>query len=255
MAGGVAIAGACGISDDLRMPVPPPPPPPPAARAAPPDSPRARCAARCLRASALLAAVSAVLLTLVAVEWGPLMSLDRWTADGLHHAAVAHPGPTRAARVLTDWVWSPTAMRVALAATAVWLVWRRRLPLALWSAGTAIVGTALQQGLKAAVGRDRPHWPDPVDSARYSAFPSGHALTATVVCGLLVWLLVLHGVRKSWVWTAAVAAAVSVVGVGFTRVYLGVHWLSDVVGGTLLGAALLTGAVGAYGLGWWRGDS
>ncbi|KOG86042.1 membrane protein, partial [Streptomyces varsoviensis] len=52
--------------------------------------------------------------------------------------------------------------------------------------------------------------------------------------------------------TATAAAAVSVAGVSLTRVYLGVHWLSDVVGGALLGAALLMGAVGAYGLGVWR---
>ncbi|MEV0277987.1 phosphatase PAP2 family protein [Streptomyces sp. NPDC050610] len=233
------------------MPIPLPPPPS-AARATPLDSPRARCAVRCLWASALLAAASAALLVLVAVEWGPLMSADRRVAEGLHHVAVTHPGLTRTGRVLTDWVWSPTAMRAALVAVAAWLVWRRELPLALWAAGTAVVGTALQQGLKAAVGRERPHWPDPVDSARYSAFPSGHALTAMVVCGLLVWLLVLHGARKAWVRAAAVVATVSVVGVGFTRVYLGVHWLSDVAGGTLLGAALLMGSAGAYGHGRWR---
>ncbi|MFE7115493.1 phosphatase PAP2 family protein [Streptomyces sp. NPDC057654] len=220
-----------------------PPPPPPASRPASPYAP-----VRCLRASALLAAACAVLLTLVAVEWGPLESLDRWVADGLHRVAVTHPGLTRAARVLTDWVWSPTAMRAVLVAVVAWLVWRRELPLALWAAGTAALGTALQQGLKAAVGRDRPHWPDPVDSATYSAFPSGHALTATVVCGLAVWLLVLHGARRAWVRTAVAVAAVSVAGVGFTRVYLGVHWLSDVAGGTLLAAALLMGVVGAYGL-------
>ncbi|MEV0261885.1 phosphatase PAP2 family protein [Streptomyces sp. NPDC050617] len=222
------------------MPIPLPPP---AAGA-----PRARCTVRCLRASALLAAVSAVLLTLVAAEWGPLESLDRWVADGLHRVAVTHPGLTRTARVLTDWVWSPTAMRAALVAVAAWLAWRRELPLVLWAAGTAVLGTALQQGLKFAIGRDRPRWPDPVDSAKYSAFPSGHALTATVVCGLLVWLLVLHGARRAWIRAAVAVAAVSVVGVSLTRVYLGVHWLSDVTGGTLLGAVLLLGAVGAYGL-------
>ncbi|MFH8985504.1 phosphatase PAP2 family protein [Streptomyces varsoviensis] len=226
--------------------------PPPAGRATPPDCPRARCAARCLRAGALLAAVSAVLLTLVALEWGPLVSLDRSVADVLHRVAVGQPGLTRAARVLTDWVWSPTAMRAALLAVGAWLVWRRELPLALWAAATAALGTVLQQGLKAAVDRPRPHWPDPVDSARYAAFPSGHALTATVVCGLLVWLLALHGTRSTWLGTATAAAAVSVAGVSLTRVYLGVHWLSDVVGGALLGAALLMGAVGAYGLGVWR---
>ncbi len=64
---------------------------------------------------------------------------------------------------------------------------------------------------------------------------------------MLLWLLRLHGARPPWRWAAGAVAGVSVVGVGFTRVYLGVHWLSDVVGGWLLGGALVAGAASAYG--------
>lgn len=94
--------------------------------------------------------------------------------------------------------------------------------------------------MKWAVGRERPGWPDPVDSAQYASLPSGHAMTATVSCGLLLWVLALHW-RESWRgWSViAVAALVSVLGVGWTRVYLGVHWPSDVVAGWLLGFCLV----------------
>jgi membrane-associated phospholipid phosphatase len=97
--------------------------------------------------------------------------------------------------------------------------------------------------MKAAVDRPRPVWPDPVDSAHYAAFPSGHAMTATVVCGLLLWLLHHHGAGRALWRTAVTVAAVSVTGVGVTRVWLGVHWASDVVAGWLLGGLVVVLAV------------
>ena len=144
------------------------------------------------------------------------------------------PGWTRTNRLLTDWVWDPWTMRALVALTVGWLLWRReRLP-ALWVICTAALGTVAQQGLKAAVGRDRPQWPDPVDSAHYAAFPSGHALTATVTFGLVLWVLWTHHAAARWLRVTVVVAAVSVAGVGFSRLFLGVHWLSDVLAGWLL---------------------
>ncbi|GAA3368689.1 hypothetical protein GCM10017744_085730 [Streptomyces antimycoticus] len=86
-----------------------------------------------------------------------------------------------------------------------------------------------------------------MDSAHYAAFPSGHALTAIVAFGLLLWLMTLHGAPARWLRLMIAVAAVSVLGVGFTRLYLGVHWPSDVLGGWLLGAALVYGAIASYG--------
>ncbi|MFF5982288.1 phosphatase PAP2 family protein [Streptomyces olindensis] len=200
------------------------------------------------RASAGLAGVlalcSALLLTLVAARWSPLIDTDGEIAATTHRWAVDESGVTQACRILTDWVWDPWTMRLLCAVVVVWLVVRLAARwTAVWLAAAVALGTVLQQGLKAAVDRPRPVWPDPVDSAHYAAFPSGHAMTATVVCGLLLWLLHRHGVAPG-VWRAAVAVAVvSVVGVGLTRVWLGVHWPSDVVGGWLLGATVVAGAV------------
>lgn len=68
-------------------------------------------------------------------------------------------------------------------------------------------------------------------------------MTATVVCGLLLWLLHRFGAGRA-LWRTAVAAAVaSVLGVGVTRVWLGVHWPSDVLGGWLFGALAVALAV------------
>ncbi|WP_399094380.1 phosphatase PAP2 family protein [Streptomyces sp. BBFR2] len=201
-------------------------------------------------ASAVLVgcAVPAVVLTLlVTAGWAPLVGLDRSVADTLHATAVGAPGWTHVNRILTDWVWDPWTMRALLAVVAGVLVRRGAWPLAVWVAATALAGTALQQGLKAAVDRDRPVWPDPVDSAHYQAFPSGHALSVTVAGGLVLWLLWRHACRPAVRRAAVAVVAVSMAGVGFTRVLLGVHWLSDVVGGWLIGATVVAASVAAHG--------
>ncbi|WP_338932675.1 phosphatase PAP2 family protein [Streptomyces netropsis] len=213
---------------------------------APPAAPARPTRSVWLRSGAVLCALFIVLLVLVGSGWQPLDSLDRRVANDLHPVAVTHEGWTHVMRLLSDWLWDPWTMRAALAVAALWLLWRRQRLLALWIVVTSALGTALQQGLKAAVGRNRPHWPDPLATPHYQAFPSGHALTATVACGLLVWLLWLHGVERRRVRAALVVSVVSVLGVGFTRVYLGVHWLSDVVGGALLGAALVAASAWTY---------
>ncbi|XUL92782.1 phosphatase PAP2 family protein [Streptomyces galilaeus] len=198
-----------------------------------------------------LALASALLLTLVAVEWRPLIDLDGRIAGTTHRWAVEDHGVTQVCRILTDWIWDPLTLRLVCAITMVWLVWRRSAwRTALWLAATCALGTLLQQTLKALVDRPRPVWPDPVDSAHYAAFPSGHAMTATVVCGLLLWLLHRYDAGRA-VWrTAITLAVISVAGVGLTRVWLGVHWPSDVVGGWILGAFVVAVAVGVYERRW-----
>ncbi|MDX3093266.1 phosphatase PAP2 family protein [Streptomyces sp. ME01-24h] len=199
---------------------------------------RRTCLGQCAAASAALL----LLLGLVVAHWGPLLTADRGIAVDLHAVAVRHSGWTRLNRVLTDWVWDPLTMRLLLLTAVVWLLVRRENRQALWLVLAGTLGWVLQQAVKALVGRQRPRWPDPVDSAAFAAFPSGHATTAALVLGALLWLLLLRvPARSPWCVAACAVAFVSVVGVGFTRVYLGVHWPSDVLGGWLLAAAVLTG--------------
>ncbi|MCX5379837.1 phosphatase PAP2 family protein [Streptomyces sp. NBC_00091] len=191
------------------------------------------------RAGVGCALLAAVLTVLVVSRWGPLVSYDEQLARDLHPYAVTHPGVTHLVRVFSDWIWDPWTMRALAALACLWL-WRRGDRSRAVRVGAAtLVASGVQQGLKALTGRARPVWPDPVDSAQYAAYPSGHAMTAAVVCGLLLWVLPAK-VPRAVAGAAWAVAAVSVLGVGFTRLYLGVHWFSDVLAGWLLGAALVS---------------
>ncbi|GGY46950.1 phosphatase PAP2 family protein [Streptomyces omiyaensis] len=201
-----------------------------------------------MRTSAVISGCLAlVLLVLVVAGWSPLLSFDRAVDEALHRNAVDHPGFARLHRVLSDWVWDPLTLRVLAFAVALVLARSGRRRLALWVAGTVVAAAGVQQAVKALVGRERPVWPDPLDSASFAAFPSGHAMTAAVVCGLLLWVLAVVG-REPWRgWgTAAGVAVVSVLGVGWTRLYLGVHWPTDVLAGWLLGWCCVAVAILSY---------
>jgi len=103
---------------------------------------------------------------------------------------------------------------------------------------TGLAGAvALSEGLKAVFERERPPVAYQVVETLNASFPSGHALLATVFY-LSLGTLVAQGLTrrrdKAWVLGAAVLLVLTV---GLTRVYLGAHWLSDVVAGWCVGAA------------------
>ena len=115
--------------------------------------------------------------------------------------------------------------------------WRSRTPVLLLSIGTAgsLLMTAIGKDL---VGRARP----PVTSAilpyeTSPAFPSGHALNNTVVACLVAYLLLLHLTSLLWRIVSIALAVLWFVTIGLTRVFLGYHWLTDVIAGWLLGLA------------------
>ncbi|MFJ8160028.1 phosphatase PAP2 family protein [Streptomyces sp. NPDC096136] len=219
------------------------------------SGPDARFGARLITTVAVTALVSvpfALALVLVESQWEPLLRLDRGTAERLHAAALEHPAWVRLLDFLTHVVWDPVTMRLLVAALVVWLLVRRAVRLALWAAVTATAGGLLGLLVKDVVARARPHLPDPVSQAPGFSFPSGHAMTATTSCAVLL-LALLPLVSPRWRPLAWTTALVSVVGVGYTRVALGVHWVSDVVGGWLLGLVVVTATTLAFEA--WRADA
>ncbi|MFD9367761.1 phosphatase PAP2 family protein [Streptomyces sp. NPDC060020] len=190
-------------------------------------------------------------LVLVESRWPPLYRLDRDTAERLHRAALEDPGRVRVLGFLTNVLWDPVTMRLLVAALVVWLLTRRAWRLAAWAAVTATAGALLGFLTKNAVERARPHLPDPVAHAPGFSFPSGHAMTAMVSCAVLL-LVLLPLVPPAWRPLPWALAVTSVLGVGYTRVALGVHWVSDVVGGWLLGLVVVTATTLVFEA--WRAD-
>jgi membrane-associated phospholipid phosphatase len=93
---------------------------------------------------------------------------------------------------------------------------------------------------KAIVGRARPPLTDAVPPYEYAfSFPSGHALNSTVIAGMVAYLIGRRLRTALGRTTAAVLAAVWFVAMGLSRVFLGHHWLTDVVFAWLLGLAWL----------------
>jgi membrane protein DedA with SNARE-associated domain/membrane-associated phospholipid phosphatase len=121
----------------------------------------------------------------------------------------------------------PVTAALVLAASSA-LAWRRRgLELVVLLAGFVLVFATVHI-TKAAIDRPRP--PDPLTGATLSSYPSGHAAYSTVYVVIAVIAARLLGKRTNR--TALVAAGVAIAAViGMSRVYLRVHWWSDVAGG------------------------
>jgi len=141
---------------------------------------------------------------------------------------------TTVARVVTN-VGSPTGMVVlALVATAVSV--KRSSPRPWLPIVIAIVADVVQSQLKPVFGRDRPPIATRLVNEASFAFPSGHAAMAMTVLGTIAVLAPsLLGRRR--VRGVRVVLVVAALLVGGSRLYLGVHWMSDVLGGALLGGA------------------
>jgi membrane-associated phospholipid phosphatase len=136
------------------------------------------------------------------------------------------------------------ALGITLGVTLV-EVWRRRRlePGAAWALA-AYLGTAVCNiALRLAIGRLRPAveyipnaWPELQAGFQRFSYPSGHAGAALIA---YVSLLVVAWPHRPWRWVALAGVVLIVGGMGFGRVYLGVHWPSDVAGGYLLAGSWL----------------
>lgn len=146
--------------------------------------------------------------------------------------------------------WLDTVMRAATSlgsftvlttvCVAFAVVWRRRVgdwTAALVLAVVSLLAWSSCNSLKLVIGRARPELADRLVRAGGYSFPSGHATQSAAIWGTLALLVASQLPRhRRVVWATGTAVAVAV---GASRIYLGVHWFTDVIAGWTLGATFV----------------
>ncbi|BDX34715.1 phosphatase PAP2 family protein [Mycobacterium antarcticum] len=193
----------------------------------------------------------ALVLLLVRAGWPPLRALDAGAANTFNRIDVGHPHLAQTAEVVSD-VFDPNVFRVALTLVALLYVINGERRHAAWLMVTVFGGAGLGLALKQIIGRARPVLPDPVSTASGMSFPSGHALGATIGCCLIL-LIVCRFLPRGGRIAAAIAAILIVGAVALARVVLGVHFVSDVLGGITLGTGWVAVTTWAYAA--WRRET
>lgn len=197
---------------------------------------------RLLLVGVALTVLIVVLLMLEAHD--PTRTLVTSVDRRLHRAAVAAEGPfgLLLAHTLSfiGSVYVTAPLRIAVGAVFAWQ--RRWSWVAAWVLSIAIQEVAITS-LKA--GFDRPRPSDALEAARQAAFPSGHAgATAVTVVTLLLLLPAARRAAVRWWSVGAVVIAL----MSASRIYLRVHWPSDVLMGALVGGTAAVLAVGLVGV-------
>src|SRR5215471_10235796 len=179
----------------------------------------------------------ALLLLLVGLQWPPLESADHGAATRLNSLLAGHPVVINVVKAVT-WLGSGGVLWTLIGAAAVVLAVRRRWRLAIYLLVTGAGALVLNPVLKALVGRLRPVVAHPLAHGIGNSFPSGHAL-GSIVCYGAVLLVFLPAARGRWRTGFVTSTIVLVALIGISRILLGVHYVSDVVGAWAVGVAWL----------------
>jgi undecaprenyl-diphosphatase len=181
--------------------------------------------------------VFAVLLILVRLQWAPLESADHHAAAWLNSLVAGNAAAVSVIKAVT-WLGSGGVLWTVTGLALILLAIRRRWRLAIFLLVVNLGELVLDPVLKALVGRLRPVVAHPVAHGGGNSFPSGHAL-GSIVCYGALFLVFLPATRGRWrrVFTAVIVTLIAVIGI--SRLLLGVHYLSDVLGAWALGITWL----------------
>jgi undecaprenyl-diphosphatase len=138
--------------------------------------------------------------------------------------------------VFVSWLGAPVLLVVDIVVATVLAVRRQWRSFTLWTVAI-IGGVVLDQVLKLAFRRARPEVASEFISSHSWSFPSGHAMNSLVSYAMLAYLLREHVASARARIMISIIAALLIIAIGFSRLYLGVHYLSDVTAGYLAGGA------------------
>jgi undecaprenyl-diphosphatase len=179
-----------------------------------------------------------VLLAAVRLQWIPLESVDHGAAADLNRAVAGDKTLVTVIKAIT-WLGSDGVLWTVTGAAAVLLALRKRWRLALYLLVTGAGALIMDPVLKSVVGRARPVVAHPIAHGTGDSFPSGHSL-GSVVCYGAVLLVFLPAIRPGRWRRAFIAVITTLIAlIGISRVLLGVHYLSDVLGAWALGITWL----------------
>jgi undecaprenyl-diphosphatase len=185
----------------------------------------------------LAALVFAVLLILVRLRWPPLESADHGAAAGIN-GLIAGDAPLVTAVKAVTWLGSDGVLWTVVLAGALILAIRKQWRLAAYLLLTGAGAIVLDPILKSLVGRLRPVVAHPIAHGAGNSFPSGHSL-GSIVCYGAILLVFLPLARGRWRVTFITVTVTLVALIGISRILLGVHYVSDVLGAWAIGIAWL----------------
>jgi undecaprenyl-diphosphatase len=183
------------------------------------------------------ALIFALLLVLVRLKWAPMESADHTAAARINGLIAGQRTLVTVVKAVT-WLGSTGVLWTLIGAAAVTMAIRRRWRLAIYLLVAGAGALVLDPVLKSLVGRLRPVVAHPIAHGTGASFPSGHAL-GSIVCYGALFLVFLPATRGVWrrVFTGGIVTLIALIGI--SRLLLGVHYVSDVLGGWALGVTWL----------------
>lgn len=174
------------------------------------------------------------LLAFSVVTHGPLLAWDKPLSDAAHFRATHDFWVDFDAMTFVGTFGRETAVIITVLLALIWLVRRKWLQLSMLLLGV-VGGNIWFELLSNWIGRHRPVFADPIHIIPNPGFPSGHSIAAVALYGLLLYVWWPHFKTNGWRVLAVVDAVALTLLIGYSRLYMGDHFPTDILAGFAFG--------------------